>query len=100
GDAARRVLARQVLVTRLARLVERVVETVLELVGQHFGRTFQVERSTAASGLLERAHERVLVIPRIRRDLRHLSFSDLVCEYPTDPLTPGVDLQHDARCRR
>src|SRR6267143_1396776 len=44
-DREQQVLDRQVLVTRLARLVERVVETVLELVGQHFRQTFQVERS-------------------------------------------------------
>ena len=41
----------------------------------------------------------MLMIPRVRRDLRHLSFRDLICEDPAHALTLGMDLEHDA-CRR
>jgi len=36
------VLDREVLVTRLTRLVERIVQTVFELVGQHLGGPFKL----------------------------------------------------------
>ena len=72
------VLDRQILVTRLARLVKGVVEAVFELVGQHFD---------ASLGLFQCAHQRMLVIARVGRHLRHLSFRDLICEDPAHALT-------------
>jgi hypothetical protein len=70
--------------------VKGIVETVFKLVGQHF---LQTSRS---SGLFQCAHERMLVVPRIRRYLCHLSLRDLIGEYPANSLTLGMDLQHDA----
>ena len=49
-DRQQQVLDRQVLVTRLARLVERIVQTVFELVGQHFSRTFQFSLASVSLG--------------------------------------------------
>ena len=41
-DRQEQVLDREVLVTRLTRLVERIVQTVFELVGQHLGGPFKL----------------------------------------------------------
>src|SRR5579864_507401 len=47
--------------------------------------------------LLERTHQRMLVVARVGRHLRHLSFGDLICEDPAHTLTLGMYLEHDAR---
>src|SRR6185437_5460313 len=42
----------------------------------------------------------MLVVPRVRGHLCHLSFSDLERKDPAHPLTLGMDFEHDARGRR
>ena len=70
-DREQQVLDCQIFVTRLARLVKGVVEAVFKLVRKH------VRQTSRRSGFFQCAHERMLVIASVRRDLRHFSFSDL-----------------------
>ena len=80
--------------TRFTCLVKSIVETVFKLVRQHFLQTSRRSR------FFQCAHERMLVIACVGRHLRHLSFSDLICEDPADALAASVDLEHDARRAR
>ncbi len=93
-DREQEVLDCQIFMTRLACLVKGIVEAVFKLVRKH------VRQTSRRSGFFQCAHERMLVIPRVRRHLGDFSFSDLERKYTTHSLTLGMHLQHDARrCR-